>query len=120
MFFASRPDITNEGWNTWPTERVSRALVREPRSRSFARELVANVLAVTDPDVAALALAPTIRDHVETVVRSGEAEELRASLITFALSRVDWLQLAQAEVEAAFPENDEPASRVRVLTAASS
>lgn len=120
MFEALRPDVTTEGWNTWPTERVSRALVRDPRSRSLAREHAANALTVMAPDVAALTLAPTIRDHVERVVRSGAAQELRNSLITFALSRVDWLQLAQAEVEAALSEEDEPASQVQVLTTASS
>lgn len=120
MLVTARPDITTEGWNTWPTERVSRALVRDPRSRSLAREQAAEALTVMAPNVAALTLAPTIRDHIESVVRSGEAEELRDNLITFALSRVDWLQLAHAEIEAALPEEAEPASQVRILTAAAS
>jgi hypothetical protein len=120
MFEASRPDVTTEGWNTWPTEKVSHALVRDPRSHSFAREHAATALTVMAPDVAALTLAPTIRNHVESVVRSGEAEELHESLITFALSRVDWLQLARAEIEAALPEEAEPASEVPPLAAAAS
>lgn len=120
MFGLCRPDVTTEGWNTWPTEKVSRTLVRDVRLRSIAQEHAANALTTMAPDVAALALAPTIGEHVERLVRSGEAQELHDSLITFALSRVDWLQLANAEVEAALPEEDEPASQVRIITAAGS
>lgn len=68
----SRPDVTTEGWHTWPTEKVM--------------------------------LVPAIRDVMESALRCDGAEELRESLITFALSRVDWLQPAAAEIEAAIPE----------------
>ncbi len=116
MFDMARPDVTTEGWNTWPTEKVSRTLMRDVRSRSTVREHAAKAIAALPSNVAALTIAPLIRDRVESLVRSGEAEELRDSLITFALSRVDWLQLAQAEVEAALPEEDEPALQLRVVT----
>jgi hypothetical protein len=116
MFEMARPDVTTEGWNTWPTEKVSRTLMRDVCSRSTVREHTAKAIAALPSDVAALTIAPLIRDRVESLVRSGEAEELRDSLITFALSRVDWLQLAQAEVEAALPEGDEPAIQPRVVT----
>jgi hypothetical protein len=64
-----RPHTTNEGWNTWPTEKVSHTLVNDPRVR-------------------------------------GDAEGLRESLVAFALSRVDWMQLAEAEIAAAIPEDE--------------
>jgi hypothetical protein len=78
----SRPDITTEGWNTWPTERVSHALVNEPRLRRTVRVRAARMLKAMPPDVAALRLAPTIRKQIERLVRGGEAGELRDSLIT--------------------------------------
>jgi hypothetical protein len=49
---------------------------------------------------------PVIRELVKRAVTEGEAERLRDSLVAFALSRVDWLQLAQAEIEAAAPEDE--------------
>jgi hypothetical protein len=59
-------------------------------------------------------LAPAIQDIIQVALRSGDAEELRETLITFALSRVDWLQLAQAEIEAAIPEEPQPVALMRV------
>ena len=117
MFDMPRPDVTTEGWNTWPTEKVSRTLMRDARSRSTVHEHAVKAIAALPSDFAALSLAPLIRDRVERLVRGGEAKELRDSLITFALSRVDWIQLAQAEVEAALPEDDEPALQPRVVIA---
>jgi hypothetical protein len=104
----SRPDVTTEGWHTWPTEKASHLLVRDPRLRATVQAHAAVVLETMPPDVAALALVPTVRDVIESGLRYGEAEELRESLMTFALSRVDWLQLAAAEIEAATPEEPEP------------
>ena len=113
MLEFSRPDVTTEGWHTWPTEKVSHVLVRDPRLRAAVQAHAAVVLETMPPDVAALALVPTVRDVIESGLRCGEAEELRESLMTFALSRVDWLQLAAAEIEAGTPE--EPES-VRIRT----
>jgi hypothetical protein len=48
-----------------------------------------------------------IRGLVEGALTRGEAERLRDSLVAFGLSRVDWLQLALAEVDATIPD-DEP------------
>ena len=107
MFEFSRPDVTTEGWHTWPTEKVSHVLVGDPRLRAAVQARAAVVLETMPPDVAALALVPTLRDAIESGVRCGGAEELRESLMTFALSRVDWLQLAAAEIEAATPEEPE-------------
>jgi hypothetical protein len=113
MFEFSRPDVTTEGWHTWPTEKVSHVLVRDKRLRSAVQAHAAVILETMPPDVAALALVPTVRDAIESGLSCGEAEELRESLMTFALSRVDWLQLAAAEIEAGTPE--EPES-VRIRT----
>jgi hypothetical protein len=59
-----------------------------------------------------------VRDLVESLVRSGEADELRESLVTYALSRVDWLQLAQSVVEGMAPEDE--LERLQVLAACAS
>jgi hypothetical protein len=83
-------------------------LVRETRLRAAVQAHAAGVLKTMPPEVASLALAPTVRDVIESGLRCGEAEELRERLMTFALSRVDWLQLAAAEIEAATPEDPEP------------
>jgi hypothetical protein len=107
MLVVSRPDTTNEGWNTWPTEQVSHALVQDRRGHSRLRAHAIATLAREEADVAAISLVPLIRELVEDALTRGEAEQLRESLLAFALSRVDWLQLAQAEVEGAIPE-DEP------------
>jgi hypothetical protein len=40
-----------------------------------------------------------MRAAVENPLGSGWADELRDNLVSFALSRVDWLQLAHTEVE---------------------
>jgi hypothetical protein len=106
MLDVARPDTTNEGWNTWPTEKVSHALVRNGRIHGRVRACAIAALAKEAEDVAALRLVPVIRELVERAVTQGEAERLRDSLVAFALSRVDWLQLAQAEIEAASPEDE--------------
>jgi hypothetical protein len=111
-----RPDVTTEGWNTWPTEKVSHALVRDPRTCAIVKREAAKALRSVPPDVAAYSLAPTIRRIVDGAMRTGEAEDLRDNLLTFALSRVDWLQLARAEIEAATPEEAEPCSRPNVVS----
>jgi hypothetical protein len=87
MLEFSRPDVTTEGWHTWPTEKVSHVLVRDPRSRAAVQAHAAVVLETMPPDVAALALVPTVRDVIESGLRYGEAEELRESLMTFAQLR---------------------------------
>jgi hypothetical protein len=101
MSALSRPDTTNEGWNTWPTEKVSHALVNDRRASTQINELATAALRTVPADVAALKLAPLIRETVEETLRHGDAERLRDSFVDFALSRVDWLQLAQSQVEAA-------------------
>lgn len=106
MFVATRPDTTNEGWNSWPTEKVSHALVSSLPARACMRTHATELLAEAPADVVALRLAPIIRELVEDAVRQGRAERLRESLVAYALSRVDWLQLAQAEVEATVPEDE--------------
>jgi hypothetical protein len=110
MFTLSRPDVTNEGWHTWPTEEVSHVLARRPQIRSALHEHLAEAVAGAQDEVAAFKLAPSIRRVVEAAVREGEVPELRERLITYALSRVDWLQLAEALVEAASPEALEEAA----------
>jgi hypothetical protein len=106
MFSATRPDTTTEGWNSWPTQEVSHALVVDPGARGRLRACAIATLASEPADVAALRLAPAIHELVVSAVTRGEAEHLRDGLVAFALSRVDWLQLAQAEIEAAIPEDD--------------
>jgi hypothetical protein len=106
MFTVSRPDTTNEGWNSWPTEKVSHALVRDRRVRGRVEANRIAMLTNASADVAALELAAVIRQLVEGVLKRGEAEELREELVAFALSRVDWLQLAQAQVDAAITEDE--------------
>jgi hypothetical protein len=106
MFEFSRPDVTGEGWHTWPTGEVSQALVRATHSRRLLDVRAAAELAAAPDDVAVFRLAPVMRDLVESLVRSGEAEELRESLVIYALSRVDWLQLAQSVVEGMAPEDE--------------
>jgi hypothetical protein len=113
MLAVSRPDTTNEGWNTWPTEQVSHALVQDQSRHGSLRAHAIATLAREEADVAAVRLVPLIRALVEDALTSGEAEQLRESLLAFALSRVDWLQLAQAEVEASIPE-DEPLPVARI------
>jgi hypothetical protein len=113
MFAVSRPDTTNEGWNTWPTEQVSHALVQDRRAHGRLQAHAIATLAGEPPETAAARLAPLIRELVEGALTRGEAEPLRESLLAFALSRVDWLQLAEAAVEGAIPEEEPlPASRV--------
>ena len=104
MFTLSRPDVTNEGWHTWPTEKVSHTLARTPQIRSAIHAGVVKELADASDDIAALRLAPVVQCVIEAAVRDGEVPELRERLITYALSRVDWLQLAEALIEAAVPE----------------
>jgi hypothetical protein len=106
MFEFSRPDITGEGWHTWPTGKVSQALLRAPHSRRLLDVRAAAELAAAPHDVAVFRLAPVVRDLVESLVRSGQADQLRESLVTYALSRVDWLQLAQSVVEGMAPEDE--------------
>lgn len=106
MFEFSRPDVTGEGWHTWPTGEVSQALLRAPHSRRLLDAHAATALAAIPEDVAVFRLAPVVRDLVESLVRSGEADKLRESLVTYALSRVDWLQLAQSVVEGMAPEDE--------------
>ncbi|HZT94756.1 MAG TPA: hypothetical protein VE985_09790 [Gaiellaceae bacterium] len=106
MFEFSRPDVTNEGWHTWPTGEVSQALVRASHSRRFLDVHAAAELAAAPDDVAVFRLAPVVRDLVESLLRNGEADELRESLVIYALSRVDWLQLAQSVVEGVAPEDE--------------
>jgi hypothetical protein len=101
MFGVSAPDTTNEGWNTWPTEKVSHALVNDRRAMTHMRALTTSALENAPADVAALRLAPVIREAVEEFLSHGGGERLRDSLVAFALSRVDWLQLAESQVEAA-------------------
>jgi len=100
MFTLSRPDVTNEGWHTWPTEKVSHTLVRRPRIRSSITARLAAEIGNPSDDAAAFRVAPAVRGIVEAAVRDGEVPELREHLITYALSRVDWLQLAEALIEA--------------------
>ena len=106
MFEFSRPDVTGEGWHTWPTGQVSQALLRASHSRRLLDRHAATALAAAPEDVAVFRLAPVVRDLVESLLRSGEADELRESLVTYALSRVDWLQLAQSMVEGLAPEDE--------------
>src|SRR5689334_691338 len=101
MFVVSRPDTTNEGWNTWPTEKVSHALVSDQRATALIRALARAALQQAPADIAAIKLAPAIREAVEDAIKHGDAERLRDSLVAFALSRVDWLQLAESQVHAA-------------------
>jgi uncharacterized protein YidB (DUF937 family) len=104
MFTLSRPDVTDEGWHTWPTEKASHALARNPQIRSAIEAQVVEQLEGTSRDVAAFRLAPLVREVIDAAVRDGEAPELNDGLISYGLSRVDWLQLADALVEAALPE----------------
>jgi hypothetical protein len=114
MFDLPRPDVTNEGWNTWPTERVSHALVLDLRASSRIRAHATTALKKAPSDLAALNLAPVIREIVKDRLSSGEADQLRESLVVFALSRVDWLQLAQSQIEAA--EENEVSSAALAAT----
>ena len=100
MFVVSRPDTTNEGWNTWPTETVSHVLVRDGRARARIEARAMDEVAAAPADVAAFRLAPVIRETVGDLLSEAAANQLRDSLVLFALSRVDWLQLAEAAVEA--------------------
>jgi hypothetical protein len=100
MSGVSRPDTTNEGWNTWPTEKVSHALVNNRHASTRIRALATRTLERAPADLAALRLAPIIRQAVEGVLSSDDGERLQDSLVMFALSRVDWLQLAQSQIEA--------------------
>ena len=70
----------------------------------------AGIAATVPAEVAALRLASRTRDLVEKEVREGDASELCEELLTYALSRVDWLQFAQAQIEAAAPEALEDAA----------
>lgn len=111
--FVARPDTTNEGWNTWPTEQVSHALVQDRHAQGRLRAHAIATLTREQADIATARLAPLIREVVEGALMRGEAEQLRQSLLVFALSRVDWLQLAEAQIEAAVPEDEPvPVSRI--------
>ena len=104
MFVVCRPDTTNEGWNSWPTEKVSHALVRDRRRSERIGAQADSLLREVSADVAALRLAQVIRDVMDEALAHDEADRLRDTLVAFALSRVDWLQLAQAQLEARAPE----------------
>jgi hypothetical protein len=117
MFEPLRPDVTTEGWNTWPTEKVSHALVRYPVTYANLKREAAEALTSVPPNVAAYSVVPTIRHIVEAALQTAEAEDLRDELLTFALSRVDWLQLAQAQIEAEISEEAEPRSRLVAMSA---
>ncbi|MGH7720464.1 MAG: hypothetical protein ACREON_16660 [Gemmatimonadaceae bacterium] len=54
MFEISRPDVTTEGWHSWPTEKVSHALMRDLRSRAIVQAHAATALATKTKEVAAL------------------------------------------------------------------
>lgn len=110
MFGISRPDTTNEGWNTWPTEKVSHALVRKPRLRAVLQDEASHAVTTAPTEVALLGLADRIRDLVEEEVASGSDADLEESLLAYALSRVDWLQLAQSQIEATFSDSMEQAA----------
>lgn len=115
MFVSFRPDVTNEGWNTWPTEVVSHALARRGPLWAALQTDIEGAHESGPPEVAALRLASGIRSLIEDAVRDGDARDLRESLITYGLSRVDWLQLAQAQIE--MPNSDQAVS-CRVATPA--
>jgi hypothetical protein len=102
----STPDTTNEGWNSWPTERVSHALVRDQRAHARIGARATAEVARAPADIAAFRLAPVIRETIEDLLGNAAADELRESLVTFALSRVDWLQLAEAAIEATVAEDE--------------
>jgi len=102
MFATSRPDVTNEGWHSWPTEKVSHELVREPRLRAAVTAEAVDAALTSPAEVATFRLAARIRSLVEGEVREGHTSELNESLVIYALSRVDWLQLAEAQLEAVF------------------
>jgi hypothetical protein len=110
MLIPARPDTTNEGWNTWPTEKVSHALVKDRAAHARVREHTTQLLSQAPADLAALSLASLIRGVVESALEEDGAEQLRESLVAFALSRVDWLQLAQAELDTAIAQDTEVAS----------
>jgi hypothetical protein len=118
MFEFSRPDVTDEGWHTWPTEQVSQALLKASNSRRVLDVHAATMLTAAPEDVVVFRLAPVVRDLVESLVRGGEADQLRESLVIYALSRVDWLQLAQSVVEGMAPEDG--LERIQVLAACAS
>jgi hypothetical protein len=102
-----RPDTTEDGWNTWPTERVSYAMREDPSVwRDVISIHVASELQGSCVDVAAVRLGRIMRTLVERAVKIGEAERLREDLVRFALSRVDWFQLAHASIEDALPDDE--------------
>ena len=104
MIESLRPDTTDEGWNTWPTEQVSHTLSRDPFWSELIQSHVENELADKSADAASMTVALIIRKLTEGIVSTGEADELRTNLLTFALSRVDWFQLAQSRIADAVPE----------------
>ena len=76
-----------------------------PRAHAAAR------LAGFPKDVAVIRLAPVVRHIVEGLVGSDQADELRESLVTYALSRVDWLQLAKMVIDGMALEDEPERSR---------
>lgn len=104
MFAISRPDTTDEGWNSWPTEKVSHALVRKPPLRAATTRATLKAATAGPTEAAVFQLASQIRGLVEQCVRQGDAPDLREYLVAYALSRVDWFQLADAHLESAVAE----------------
>jgi hypothetical protein len=104
MFESLRPDVTDEGWNTWPTQAASHALAQQAQLRVALQKCLDDALLTSPREVAALQLASEIRRLIEDAARNGDDGALRENL-TYALSRVDWLQLAQAQI--ATPDSDE-------------
>jgi hypothetical protein len=101
-----RPDTTEDGWNTWPTERVSYSMRDDPSVwRDVIRIHVASELQGSCADVAAVRLGRLMRTLVERAVKAGEAGQLQEDLLRFALSRVDWFQLAQMSIADALPDD---------------
>jgi hypothetical protein len=103
MLVTLRPDATSECWNSWPTEKVGQALADVPFWCELIQAHVVNELREGSVDAAAVRVAHAIRRLVEDALKSGDAEELKDRLVTFALSRVDWFQLAQRRIERASP-----------------
>jgi hypothetical protein len=66
-------------------EKVSHALVNDRCASTQIQALAMAALRKAPADVAALQLAPVIREAVEEALHHGDAERLRDSLIAFAL-----------------------------------
>ena len=101
-----RPDTTEDGWNTWPTERVSYAIREDPSAwREVLKVHVASEMQGSSADAAAMKLGRIMRTLVQRAVQAGEAKQLQEDLLCFALSRVDWFQLARTSIEDALPDD---------------